>query len=250
MKLIVIILCLLSERYLIHSISYTRFNWFERYILSVQQCIEQYQLPKHPVSLLLLYIMPIILVVSLIYFSLSFVLFGLFGLIINMVVFYYCLGPHNPFYPEIEEGDAFSATHRIGHYLAVANNQLFAVIFWYVVGGPIAVLAFRLISLCQYNTPTKRIARDCIEILEWIPARMTVLLYLLVGHFQAGFGRFMHFIAAKPAQNHQMLEECGLLALRTNELEEIPVPTAQRLIEQAVTVLLVFLALFTLAAWV
>lgn len=32
MKLIVIVLCLLSERYLVHAISFTRFDWFGRYV--------------------------------------------------------------------------------------------------------------------------------------------------------------------------------------------------------------------------
>lgn len=58
-----------------------------------------------------------------------------------------------------------------------------------------------------------------------------------------------------------MLSECGLLAVQskelyspqlestTNSVDEIPMPIAETLVEHATIMLLVFIALFTLAAW-
>jgi AmpE protein len=70
-----------------------------------------------------------------------------------------------------------------------------------------------------------------------------------VGNFQSGFKRFIQFILAKPAVNHQMLSECGLLAACHNESDDVPMPIAEKLVEHAIIVLLVFISLFTLAAW-
>lgn len=247
MKLLVIILCLLSEYFLIHSISYKRFVWFDQYCMSIKDVVNKNKIFTNPALMLACIVLPIILVVGLLYLVLHSLLFGLIGLIINIAIFFYCIGPQNPFYP-IAVTNADYNDEDVGTYLAQVNNELFAVIFWYIVGGPIAALLFRLISLSQNINPVEHLARDITEALEWIPARITVLLYLLVGNFQAGFKRFIHFVLKKPHENKQMLSECGLLAVRNTE-EEIAMSVAEHLVEHAVIVLLVLLALFTLAAW-
>jgi AmpE protein len=247
MKLLVILLCLLSEYFLIHSVSYQRFSWFEHYYLSIKGIIEKNNISINPSIMLVFIVLPITLVVGILYFLLHSLLFGLIGLIINIVIFFYCLGPQNPFYPVTEVNTETSNELYVSSYLAKVNNELFAVIFWYIVGGPIAALVFRLISLSQNINQVEHLATDLTQALEWIPARITVLLYLLVGNFQAGFKRFTHFILMKPNLNNQMLSECGLSALRNND-EEIPMSIAEHLVEHAVIVLVVLLALFTLAA--
>lgn len=249
MKLFVIVLCLLSERFLIHSISYQRFSWFTQYYLSIKTLIDKYHFSEKPALMLALIVLPLTLVVGLVYWLTSSILFGLLALIANIVIFFYCLGPHNPFYPAIENNLDSTDEEQVGLYLARVNDQLFSVIFWYIIGGPIAALALRLISLSQNIEQVALLAKGSTEILEWIPARLTVLLYLLVGNFQAGFKRLTQFLLAKPALNNQMLSECGLLAVRVSDSEPIPMPVAESLVEHAVTVLLVLIALFTLVAW-
>jgi AmpE protein len=248
MKLLVIVLCLLSERFLIHSISYHRFVWFERYYLFIKNLIDKNNILNNTALMLALIVLPITIITSLVYLAVDSILFGLLGLLFNIALFFYCLGPKNPFYPIIDT-DVEVPEHSAGTYFAEVNNQLFSVIFWYVIGGPIAALFFRLISLSKTIPSVAVLAKDTTEILEWIPARLTVLLYLLVGNFQLGFQRFTGFLLVKPALNDQMLSECGLLAVRSNEFEEVPMPIAETLVEHAVIVLLVLVALFTLAAW-
>ncbi|MFI4963459.1 MAG: hypothetical protein ACHP6H_06350, partial [Legionellales bacterium] len=94
----------------------------------------------------------------------------------------------------------------------------------------------------------KNEATQLTNILEWIPARLTVLLYLLVGNFQQGFTCFRQYIASSPDSNTRMLSECGLKAVRSNESEEVPMPIAENLVEHAVIVLLVVIAFCTLLA--
>lgn len=248
MKLLVIMLCLLSEYFLIHSISYKRFFWFEYYFSNVKEFLDKRAIAYNSGMLLAFIVLPIILITSLVYYSVHSLFFGLIGLLINIAIFFYCLGPQNPFYPNIASNTENSNEMNSGIYLAVANNELFAVVFWYIVGGPIAALIFRLISLTQKISQLEPLSRDITEVLEWIPARITVLLYLLVGNFQVAFKRFVSFALSRPHLNHQMLSECGLLAA-CNKDEEISMPIAEQLVEHAVVVMLVLIALFTMAAW-
>lgn len=249
MKLLVIVLCLLSERFLIHSVSYQRFSWFENYYLSIKKILDKNNTTAINSALMLAIIVgPITLLVGLIYGLLHSVLFGFIGLIFNIMIFFYCIGPKNPFYPSAQEATESGNAH-VGTYLAQVNNQLFSVIFWYILAGPIAVLIYRLISLSQTINQTAEIAQKITNILEWLPARLTALLYLLVGNFQSGLRPFMSFILAKPEFNNQMLAECGLRAARSNDVEEeVPMPIAESLMEHAIIVLLVSIALFTLVA--
>ncbi|RUR11991.1 regulatory signaling modulator protein AmpE [Legionella sp. km772] len=248
MKLLVIVLCLLSERFLIHSISYQRFHWFDRYYLAIKSLMEKYNVANHSALILAIIVLPIIILAALVYLILDSILFGLLALVFNIVVFFYSIGPKNPFYPALDS-NVENTGLVAGTYLAEVNNQLFSVIFWYVIGGPIAALLFRLISLSRTVDSVSLLAQDITEILEWIPARITVLLYLLVGNFQLGLRRFTAYLLAKPTLNEQMLSDCGLLAVRNNELDEVSLPMAETLVEHAAIVLLVFIALFTLAAW-
>lgn len=247
MKLLVIVLCLLSERFLIHSFSYNRFYWFTEYFNKIKTMAEEKNIASQPWMLFATTIILPVLVVSLIYFLLRHVLFGVVDLIFSIIIFYYCLGPHNVFYPLVTPDT--NQENAVGEYFVLANTQLFALIFWYIIAGPVAALAYRLITLSRNFEAIAMEATQATNILEWLPARMAALLYLLAGNFQRGFVSFMSFIAAKPELNNNLLTECGLHAVRTHESDDVPMPVAENLVEHATVILLVLIALFTLAAW-
>lgn len=251
MKLLVIMLCLLSERFLVHSISYQRFSWFEYYGTSIIKLLEQKKLTTSSWFVLLALVSPILLLVALIYLLLHNLLFGFVGFILNLFIFLYCLGPNNVFYPLTSEGSSSSATQITSNYLVKANSQLFAVIFWYVLAGPLFALAYRLISLVQGISSTSKEAMELTDILEWIPARLTAVAFLLVGNFQRGLPLLVHLFFASPNLNSQLLSQCGLQALRLNDTsDELPIGLAEQLIANATIVFLVFISFFTLASWV
>lgn len=249
MKLLVIVLCLLSERFLTHSFSYQRFSWFNDYARRVNEFTQQHQFLTNPWVKLALMILPLTLVTALIYGLLQCLFFGFVGLVLSIVIFFYCLGPQNPFYPMLDNASGEEGNGLASHYFSAVNNQLFAVIFWYIVSGPIGVLIFRLISLSSNVIEVSQEAKKVQDILEWAPARLTVLLYLLVGDFQRGFILFKKYMFSKPQLNNQMISECGLEAVRADTAEEVPMPIAELIVEHSLIVLLVFIALFTLVAW-
>jgi AmpE protein len=248
MKLLVILICLLSERYLVHALSYLRFNWFSSYCNRIYQYVGQTPLLLNPHILLIIIVVPLLALAGIALYIANYLLFGVFTFLLNLLIFYYCLGPVNPFYPVRTEVESENSELAAGHYFSQVNGQLFSVVFWYVVSGVIGVLVYRLISLCREQELTATLARQITNFLDWIPARITVLLYLLVGNFQKGFHFYAQKFLSSPEYNNQFLSEGGLLAARTNESEPVQLPYAESLVEHAIIVYLVFLALFTLGA--
>lgn len=249
MKLLVIVLCLLSERYLMHSISFYRFSWFDTYCQRLIQWVQNSPYFTNPWVLFALIVIPPVLITAIVYLLLHNLLFGVVGLLLSIVLLYYCIGPQNPFYPLSEEESETEINQRVGHYFAQTNTQLFSVLFWYVVAGPLAALTYRIVAVSCGVSAVSDQAIKVTQWLEWIPARLTVLLFLLVGNFQRGFKLFLSFLLAKPQSNNQMLSECGIKAAQSNDSEEVSMPLAESLVEHAVIVLLVFIALFILVSW-
>lgn len=248
MKLLVILLCLFSERFLIHSASYQRFYWFEDYYQALSKITAKNSFFVNPWMLMALIVLPPLLITAIVYLMLHGIIYGFVGLLLSIVLFFYCLGPQNVFYP-VTQSETESGTQLAGDYFSLVNRQLFSVVFWYIVAGPIMMVVYRLITLCRGIAPISIQANEVTDLLEWIPARLTSLLFLLVGNFQQGLKMFVHYIFTKPDYNNEMLSACGLSAVRTHESEEVPMPVAEGLVEHAIIVMLVLIALFTLISW-
>jgi AmpE protein len=229
MKLLVIVLCLLSERFLVHAALHKRFYWISAYINFIAGRLSKVS----PWIILSFILLPFVVVVSVILYYFSNSVFGFVGLLLNLIIVYCCIGPGNPFYPVRVQ----------------ANGQLFAVIFWYITLGPLAALVYRLIAQSRKQQSLSQIALKLTNILDWLPARMTILLYLLVGNFQAGLRDFGKLLFKTPSNNQILLSVCGLQALSSNGVKSAKMLQAEKLVEYAVILLLVLLAFFTLVAW-
>ena len=246
MELFVFVLCLMCERFLVHVSKHPRFDWFlgyaNRVVLSLHTSFSA------PVILSCI-ILPILLCVILIFSVVGNVLFGLLGLVLNIIIFYYCIGPVNPFYSAHVAPAELLTDSDIGEYFTQANGQLFAVVFWYLMLGPVMVLAYRLISLAQRLASTHRLALKLINILDWLPARVSALLYLLVGNFQLGFRYYCKHFFTAPKANSVLLHHCGLAAIYADDHVKQTMLHAETLVEHATIVFLVLIALCTMAAW-
>ena len=150
---------------------------------------------------------------------------------------------------EMDYEDEDLNDEAIAGFLAAANEQLFAVIFWYIVLGPLSIIAYRLVSLCQGQPGGSPVARQWLDVFDFIPARMTALLYLLAGNFQLGFGSFCKLFFTPPSKNQALLRVCGLAALGADKGEPKTMIQVERLVEHATIILLVLLAVFTMVSW-
>lgn len=250
MKLLIIVLSLLSERFLIHKVAFDRFNWFEHYCQAIIAKLPNNKYFSDGYIRLIIIIISIVLPILFLTIIFSNVMFGLLGIIISFIVFYYCLGPSNPFYPEqVTTKDNLEMELAASQYFITINNQLFAVIFWFIVAGAPGALLYRLVSLCAKKPYFQAEAEEILGLLDWIPVRIVVFLWLLVGNFQQGILYYTKMFFSEWKNNNQFLSTAGLLASRINGKEVVQLSFAQNLVEQALILYLVLIALFTLIAW-
>ncbi|WP_434773380.1 regulatory signaling modulator protein AmpE [Pseudomonas entomophila] len=85
--------------------------------------------------------------------------------------------------------EAGSVVTRVqGHLIWQVYDGFFAVIFWYAVLGPAGALGFRLLTLCRQHGRQRDLVRSAGRLrhaLDWVPARLLVVSFALVGHFVA-----------------------------------------------------------------
>lgn len=120
-----------------------------------------------------------------------------------------------------------------------ANNRLFAVIFWFMVLGPLGPLgawAYRVTDLLRRRAvatvgpdesadSTAALLRDAAVLLHgwlaWIPARLTALGYAAAGHFDAALGAWRvpgdQQDATLPEDNENLLARVGVAALALSD---------------------------------
>lgn len=246
MKLFVVVVALLSERFFVHAASGKRFYWFSNYCHTLISKLQKIPFLSSSWAKLVAVVTPLLTAASVILYISGSIFYGFAELVFNIIIFYYCLGPENPFYFKGSE----SSDSRTANYLIEANSKLFAVIFWYMALGPLATLLYRMISLCQNEDQVDGNARLLTGIFEWLPAKMTALLYLLAGNFQAGFHHFAKLFFTLPSNNQNILRLCGLGASGIGEEQSLNIPQAETLVEHALLILLVLLSFLTLASWV
>ncbi len=95
-------------------------------------------------------------------------------------------------------------------------ERWFSVIFWFVLLGPAAAMAYRLLFLLQTGAHTasddKEVAGNALFYTEWIPARILGFTFALVGNFDRCIGRWRdYFTEARPSA--ELLDAWGSLAL-------------------------------------
>lgn len=95
-------------------------------------------------------------------------------------------------------------------------ERWFAVIFWFVVAGPAAALAYRLLFILANDDQLKQDDRDRAAItlyyLEWLPARMLGFAFAIIGNFDTCMAAWReHFNSELPSA--EVLDEIGMKAL-------------------------------------
>ena len=225
MNLIALLIGLVVERLASQLFHWRRMRWLDRLIdLGFQQAQRIANWPAMiPVVLLAaLLVLPVYLVI----FGLGGTLAGFTYLILAIVVLFFSLGPRDigeevaEYCKALEsqdeeaiqiaakaivEGDvpkdARERIRRVEESVCVqANNRLFAVVFWFVLLGPLAAWAYRVTDLIRRRAvfsearesesdDAEKMAavRDAAVALHgwlaWIPARLTAVGYAAAGHF-------------------------------------------------------------------
>ena len=288
MTLISALLGIVIDRFVGHLHVYRHYNHFLAYTDWLRN-----QLPAALTSGfvgLLLVLLPVLLLVSFLQGWLSsWVLGGLFNLLFSVAVLVYCLGPRDmaadvDTYCEVCTADDHQlrqhAASRLTDndqapesvrecisrvtraVLVRANDRLFAVLFWFVLLGPVGAVLYRASSVLF----KQRLSDDefgewlqrLFAALVWVPARLTALGYALSGHFDAALDGWRAAHLAHPqgvGGSEQVIAETGLgaLDLRGEQAEiddyQKPVRAAMQLVWRNLTIWLVAVSVMTLAGW-
>ena len=205
-------------------------------------------------------------------------------LIVAIALLVYCLGPETikatltRYFSDMDAGDeeggferaiAFSKDEQASDLpqairsvstavLYKANERYFAVLIWFVLLGPAVALLYRLASLliCRHQETEvqQQWLAKLLFVMDWLPARIMALIYLLAGNLTSGMARMRAAFLNVSAEPRDILVDAGLGAIDVdnldsdNQLEENYQVLA--LVKRALFVLLAMIALMTIFGWV
>ncbi|MCG8018137.1 MAG: regulatory signaling modulator protein AmpE [Candidatus Thiodiazotropha sp. 'RUGA'] len=214
MTLTIILICLIAERFLLEH-SHLRSNrWFTRYC----QWHQQQNLPEwmqQGVIGLLLLLLPPLLAVAALQHLFADSLLGLPSLLLSIGVLLYALGPQdldsqiNQYVEtaDADDGEAREVAREIIEdepptseparsqavaeaALQQANRRTVAVLFWFILLGPLGAILYRLATWMPQSDQAaqdidfKLNTRQLVIILDWLPARVTAFCYAIAGSFE------------------------------------------------------------------
>lgn len=271
MTFIALVLALLLDRQLKDVERWRRWDWLPGAAAWVED-----HLPEHPVwhgrAGLVLYLLPLVLAVLVVQWTLP----GPLALLFATVVFLYCLGPirlERELYREADaetlaaEADIGAGARRLDPFAGpefnpaaapavAAHDRLFGVVFWFVLLGPAGAVLFRVTAelrreaegegpLAQWAL--RRPVRVLYMLLAWLPVRLTVLSYGLAGNFAALWHAWTEKRFDATGDPEPVLRLAGRLAL--SEAEGTKPPSADagcEMVQRALWIWVFFIAAGTL----
>ena len=187
----------------------------------------------------------LVLPIGLVRFGLGDTLFGFPYLVLAIFVLFFSLGPKDigedvdEYCKAVENDDANliestakaliegdvpdTAARRIvmveEAVCIQANNRLFAVVFWFVLLGPVGAWAYRVTDLIRRRAVFNALREDqpggdnLVEATErihgwlaWIPARLTAVGYAMAGSFDGALSAWRAGDEETPATQHEQSE--------------------------------------------
>lgn len=266
MNLIALLIGLVIERLATQLFHWRRMRWLDRIIdFGFRQAdrIANWPALIPVVVLALVLVLPVFLVI----FGLGGTLAGFTYLLLAIVVLFFSLGPSDigeevddyckALESEDEEAirnaakaivegdvpsDARERIQRVEESVCVqANNRLFAVVFWFVLLGPLAAWAYRVTDLIRRRAVFSasrdletEIAGNAAAVrdaavtlhgwLAWIPARLAAVGYAAAGHFDEAIAAMRAPTEEREAttseQSEHLLARVGTAALALGDKPE------------------------------
>lgn len=108
--------------------------------------------------------------------------------------------------------DDYAGMHQqfLEFVLVVSLRRLFAVLFWYIVLGPLGALFYFLLQkmldadVLMEDKADDRAWQRLLSITEWIPARLMALAFALAGDFVATFRRLREHVLDNLESGHNI----------------------------------------------
>lgn len=93
----------------------------------------------------------------------------------------------------------------------------FAVIFWYMLCGPLIPLFYRLTAMLEEHTNNQQLKEKASTFryyLDWLPSRILIYSFCLIGHFTASFEVLVKDLFNKKASANELITKAGLAAIQ------------------------------------
>lgn len=180
-------------------------------------------------------------------------LFGLMGIALHVLLLFYSFGRDNllrcteEYLTRWRSGDVQSAYHFAAEHFKVedgfeASNlqslqrkvcagilyqwfeQIFVVLFWYLLAGPLVALFIRII--CLYDQWLKRSNADTamplqlLHVIEWLPARILGFTFTIAGNFALCFKSWVEAVSSWHMPTERVLNNAGMAALGVCSIDE------------------------------
>ena len=273
MNLIALLIGLVIERLATQLFHLRRLRWLDRIIdagFRQTQRLANWPALVPVIALALLLALPVYIATFVLgaSFVLGETLAGFPYMVLAIVVLFFSLGPQDigedvdEYCRALEEGeedriqqtakaivesdvpaDELDRIHKVEEAVCVqANNRLFAVVFWFVLLGPLGAWTYRVTDLVRRRAVftaardeeadgTASQVRDAAVTLHgwlaFVPARLTAIGYAAAGHFDAAIGAWRAPTEQKDASlseyNENLLARVGVaaLALADNDGEDL-----------------------------
>ncbi len=301
MNLIALLVSLLIERLATQFFHWRRMRWMDRLIDAGFRSLGSERWPALAVVVVLAVLLA--LPVFVVTFALGDSLLGFPYLALAIVVLFFSLGPKDigedvdEYCVALEKDDDEAIAHAARALIegdvpddpvermevvesavfVQANNRLFAVIFWFVVLGPLGPLgawAYRVTDLVRRRavfsaarasgddgarlSATRDAAVRLHAWLAWIPARLTALGYAIAGHFDGALQAWRdRGDLSGPGATEALLARVGrgAMVLDTDDEEDLRerairgASAANRLVFRQLLIWVVLIAALTLYGW-
>ena len=244
MILISVLIVLALEFYLMRGAEYRRFGWFKYLQRQLSDLFVEHSWFDEWAGIVCVLLLPLV-IVGLILNIFSGGVFTLIFFIASTVILFLCLGPKplassfSHYFEALERGDREAAFISLSKesvldevtqgdqlvrnatrcILVESQSRYFGVLFWFTFLGPFGALFYRLtyvyfcMSIKEENEERVERLGVLIHWLDWAPARLTSLVFLLAGDFVNGFYRVKDYLFDFGADNRQLVSETGLAAM-------------------------------------
>ncbi len=284
LNLLIVIIAIVCDRVLGLDPKLRCYKWFDHYLHLLKGWFEKTALWQDWLGVIVI-LLPLIIIVGFFNWLFSGWLFNLISLIYGVVILLYCLGPADLYqqfghYKEaLDLGDKELATktstglaektlpadtnqaaRTLTESLFVqANQRIFAVLFWFIILGPVGAVLYRFTVVLKKQAEHHEIY-DCFEtpasqlqaVLDWIPARIVAILFALAGDFKRGFTVWIKHVWGGLHSSYQLLTACGLEALaeKSSKADLAENQQALELIDRTLWIWMIIYAIVAIFAWV
>ncbi len=216
-----IIITLVLDRVFNQFHSFRQFKWLQKYADWMTDVLSVSRLPVWLSVVILL--LPLLLGLSFLQGIFANGLLGLFALAFNVVLLFLCLGPADTdrqvddYLLAIDAGDEqkrmeiasqlyekptsaqiyVQASQVVDAVFMASHRRVFAVLFWFVVLGVMGAVIYRLVEqsvkLKINDDAEKKLNHAFLTVLgylEWLPVRITIVAFMIGGHFEAAFAGY------------------------------------------------------------